>query len=51
VQVDDADLGGEFVGGTVGRRSENTVPFIGAVSQDQLQRGLSPLRFRQVRRA
>ena len=32
VQVDDAYLGGELIGGTVGRGSENKVPFIGAVS-------------------
>jgi hypothetical protein len=32
VQVDDAYLGGELVGGAVGRGSENKVPFIGAVS-------------------
>jgi hypothetical protein len=32
VQVDDAYLGGELAGGTVGRGSENKVPFIGAVS-------------------
>jgi hypothetical protein len=32
VQVDDAYLGGELAGGTVGRGSQNTVPFIGAVS-------------------
>jgi hypothetical protein len=32
VPVDDADLGGELAGGTVGRGAENTVPFIGAVS-------------------
>ncbi|MBK1646117.1 IS1595 family transposase [Thiocapsa imhoffii] len=32
VQVDDAYLGGELVGGTAGRGSENKVPFIGAVS-------------------
>lgn len=32
VQVDDAYLGGERVGGKVGRGSENKVPFIAAVS-------------------
>lgn len=31
VQVDDAYLGGERSGGTVGRRSENKVPFVAAV--------------------
>ncbi|UHD16232.1 IS1595 family transposase [Thiocapsa bogorovii] len=32
VQVDDAYLGAELAAGTVGRSSENKVPFIGAVS-------------------
>ncbi|WP_373506389.1 IS1595 family transposase, partial [Thiocapsa sp.] len=32
VQLDDAYLGGELAGGTVGRGSENKVPFIDAVS-------------------
>jgi hypothetical protein len=32
VQVDDAYLGGERVGGTAGRCSENKVPFIGAIA-------------------
>jgi len=34
VQVDDAYLGGELSGGTVGRGSENKVPFVAAVSLD-----------------
>jgi hypothetical protein len=34
VQVDDAYLGGELSGGTVGRGSENKVPFVVAVSLD-----------------
>ncbi|RQW82215.1 MAG: IS1595 family transposase [Methylococcus sp.] len=32
IQVDDAYLGGQLTGGTVGRGSENKVPFIAAVS-------------------
>jgi transposase-like protein len=35
VQVDDAYLGGELIGGTAGRGSENKVPFIGAVAVDE----------------
>lgn len=34
VQMDDAYLGGELSGGTVGRGSENKVPFVAAVSLD-----------------
>src|SRR5664279_5654922 len=32
VQVDDAYLGGELVGGKAGRGSENKVPFVAAIS-------------------
>jgi len=32
VQVDDAILGGEPTGGTIGRGSENKVPFVAALS-------------------
>lgn len=34
IQVDDAYLGGELSGGTVGRGSENKVPFVATVSVD-----------------
>mgnify|MGYP003525270549 CR=1 FL=1 len=43
VQVDDAYLGGERVGGKVGRGSENKVPFVAAVSLTEEDR---PLRVR-----
>jgi hypothetical protein len=36
VQMDDAYLGGELSGGTVGRGSENKVPFVAAVSLNEL---------------
>ncbi len=35
VQMDDAYLGGELSGGTVGRGSENKVPFVAAVSLNE----------------
>ena len=35
VQLDDAYLGGELSGGTVGRGSENKVPFVAAVSLNE----------------
>ena len=36
VQMDDAYLGGELSGGTVGRGSENKVPFVAAVSLNEM---------------
>jgi transposase-like protein len=36
VQIDDAYLGGELSGGTAGRGSENKVPFVAAVSLNEL---------------
>lgn len=38
VQLDDAYLGGERAGGKVGRGSENKVPFVAAVSVDEVGR-------------
>jgi hypothetical protein len=35
VQVDDAYLGGELIGGKAGRGSENKVPFVAALSLDE----------------
>ena len=37
VLVDDADVGGERVGGKAGRGSENKVPFVAAVSRAPAQ--------------